>query len=173
MNSSNDETGFLEDFKRFVAFLQSLWGILAGISMFFPLSNSLAQVVPLASWDQGGLAYFSPQLVTMAATLVCLFVLLWTFGQRYQFAKQKRRLIYRRAWRTFIPGFIALMFYITLHYAIKENMYFVVLGWESDDLRRMLGDVVLLIAYSAFFAMITRDFVLRVLVEFLDLNHAQ
>lgn len=164
------EPAFLEEFRRFVDFLQSLWGILAGISMLFPLSNSLAQVIPLATWEGGGLIYLSPQVVTSMATLTCLFVLLWTFGQRQHFARQTRTRIHRQAWSTFLPGVIALILYVMLHSAIKAGFYFGVLGWESDDLRRLFGDGVLLLMYSAFFTMLTRAFVLLALVEFLGVE---
>ena len=82
MKSKKAAPGFLADFKRFVEFLQGLWGILAGISTLFPLSNTFLKVVPLASWPEGGFAYFSPGVVSAVATLICLFVILWTFGQR-------------------------------------------------------------------------------------------
>jgi hypothetical protein len=41
-----------------------------------------------------------------------------------------------------------------------------VLGWESDDLQRVLGDIVLLVAYSAFFGFMTRAFMLIGMLEY-------
>ncbi len=38
---------FLEELRDFLAFLRSLWGLLAGISVLFPLSNVLFSVIPL------------------------------------------------------------------------------------------------------------------------------
>lgn len=162
--------GFLADFKSFVKFLHGLWGILAGVSALFPLSNTLRKVIPLANWPEGGLAYFSPGVVSSVTTLICLFVILWTFGQRQKFGNRTREQVTRRAWQTFLLGSIALVLYLLMHYAIRENFYFVVLGWDSGDLRRIFGDILLLVIYSAWFAMITRAFVLLGLIEFLGLK---
>lgn len=162
--------GFLADFKRFIEFLQGLWGILAGVSTLFPLPNTLLQVIPLASWPEGGLAYFSSGVISAVATLVCLFVVLWTFGQRQRFGGSTRGQATRRAWRAFLLGIVALVVYLLMHYAIRADFYFGVFGWESGDLRRILGDVLLLVTYSAWFAMVTRAFVLLGLVEFLGLQ---
>lgn len=55
---------FIEEFKEFVSFLQSLWGILASISILFPLSNILFKVIPLQTIDQDGVFIFiSPTLI--------------------------------------------------------------------------------------------------------------
>lgn len=121
-------------------------------------------------WEEGGLAYLAPQLVTVVTTLACLFVLLWTFGQRRQLARQARTRLYRQAWGLFAVGLAALVLYVVLHAAVKAGFYYRVLGWESDDLRWILGDVVLLVTYAAFFAMLTRAFVLLGLVEFLGID---
>ena len=47
------------------------------------------------------------------------------------------------------------------------SFYFRVLGWESDDLRRIAGDLVLLITYSSFFALVTQAFLVLGLREYL------
>lgn len=160
-------SSFLGEFKTFIGFLQNLWAILAGISALFPLSNTLANIIPLAKWSEGGLAYLSPQLVTVIATVACLFTILWTFGQRHQFARQRqRRSVQKQAGLCFTCGVTALIIYLAVHYAVVANFYFVVLGWESGDLRRVLGDIVLLLSYSAFFVLVTRAFMLLGMIEY-------
>lgn len=57
--------------------------------------------------------------------------------------------------------------YMGGHYAITHDFYFAVLGWESDDLRRIFGDLVLLIAYGSFFTCVTRAFLELGLREYL------
>jgi hypothetical protein len=167
MSSSNEETTFLDELKKFIGFLQNLWAILAGVSILFPLSNVLAQIIPLAQWGEGGLTYLSPQLVTVISTVACLFVILWTFGQRDQFARQrKRRSTQKQAGLSFAFGVMALIIYLVVHYAVMNDFYFIVLEWESGDLRRVLGDIVLLLAYSAFFVLITRAFMLLGMMEY-------
>ncbi len=66
----------------------------------------------------------------------------------------------------FVLGLVALAAYLTLHAAIQDDFYFRVLGWYSDDLRRGFGDLVLLLAYSLFFALLTRAFMLLGLLEY-------
>lgn len=165
MNNPKEEVSFLNEFKDFLQFLQNLWTILAGISVLFPLSNALAKIIPLAQWPEGGLAYFSPQLLSIVSSLACLFLLLWLFGHRYQF-KRRRFQTRKKAGLSFAIGLIALIIYLTVYFSIANDFYYEILKWESDDLRRVLGDIVLLIAYSAFFVLITQAFMLLGMLEY-------
>jgi hypothetical protein len=168
MGSSQETRRVLQELKEFVEFLQHLWAVLAGMSVLFPLSNTLVKVVPLAQWSDGGFVYLSPPLVSGFATLACLFVVLWTFGQRDKLrASRAWSALPRQALRSFALGAVALMVYLAGHYAISHDFYFRSLGWESDDLRRIAGDLVLVIAYAGFFAFVTRAFVALGLREYL------
>ena len=80
MASSNQGNVFLKEFKDFTTFLKNLWGILAGISVFFPLSNTLVHLMPLDTFPDGVLVWFSPALFTTLATLVSIFLVLLIFG---------------------------------------------------------------------------------------------
>jgi hypothetical protein len=167
MNESNGQSSFLDEFKNFIGFLQNLWALLAGVSVLFPFSNVFAQIIPLSQWSEGGLVYFSPQLVTAISTVACLFVIFWSFGQRHRFARQSiRRSTQKQAGFSFAFGIVALFVYLVLHYAVVNNFYFDVLGWESGDSKRVFGDVLLLLAYSAFFVFVTRAFMLLGLMEY-------
>ncbi|KAF0189910.1 MAG: hypothetical protein FD168_208 [Desulfobulbaceae bacterium] len=165
MNNPKEDVPFLKELKDFLQFLQNLWTILAGISVLFPLSNALAKIIPLARWPEGGLAYFSPQLLSIVSSLACLFLLLWMFGHRYQL-ERRRIQTQRKAGLSFAAGLIALIIYLTVYFAIANDFYFEVLKWESDDLRRVLGDIILLITYSAFFVLMTQAFMLLGMLEY-------
>ena len=171
MNSSNPGTAFLKEFKDFVAFLQNLWGILAGISVMFPLSNVFLKIIPLEILDEDGLlVFFSPRLFTTIATLVSLFLILWTFSQRSKIKLSKGRAkTQRQAWLSFGIGISSLVIYIVIYFLIS-NIAYDVLGWESDDVRRLFSEVVLLIFYCLFFSLITRAFMLLGMIEFFRLN---
>ncbi len=167
MSTPNQGTTFLEEFKNFIAFLRNLWGILAGITVLFPLSNELTKIIPLARWPEGGLAYFSPELVAVVSTLTALFVILWPYGQRRRFRSPRNRSsIQGQARWAFAFGFVVLALYLAIHTLIGADFYFTALGWESGDLRRMLGDVILLFTYSAAFALISRAFILLGMLEY-------
>jgi hypothetical protein len=165
MKTPVEETPVLEEFQQFLKFLQSLWAMLAGVSVLFPLSNALTRVIPLAQWSEGGFAYFSPALVSIISTVACLFIILWTFGHRHQSGRKRPRM-QKHAVLSFTSGGIAIILYLVVYHAIANDFYFNVLGWESGDFRRVAGDVLLLVAYSAFFVLMTRAFMLLGMVEY-------
>lgn len=154
--------------KRFTAFLHSLWGILAGISVFFPLSNSLIKKgVPLAKWDEsGGFAILPVELVTAITTLAAIFVVFWTYGQRDMFRSGSHRPRVS-ATRSFIVGVASLVLYVA-GYCLMQRDFHTVLGWDSEDVRRLLFDLILLVLYAASFCLITRAFTLLAGVEYFN-----
>ena len=158
---SNGGERFLEEFKAFLAFLQSLWGLLTGISVFFPLSNAFARVIPLQSGADGGALFFlSPSFVTALTTLVTLFVVFLTFSNRRDISAVRSK-----ASASFLFGILILIFYVVIYY-VKASYAFAVWGWESEDPRHLIVEVPLLLGYAAFFALTTRAFTLLGLVEF-------
>lgn len=164
----NEEFSSLKELRDFLRFYKNLWTILAGVSVFFPFSNLLMKVIPLSSWDGGGWVYLPPRLVTVIVTVACLFIILLTFVQRKQYEAQKlRRLAQKKSILSSCIGFLALFIYLTVYYSITEGFYWDVLGWGSADARRILGDIVLLLTYSAFFVLVTRAFMLLGLLEYL------
>jgi hypothetical protein len=167
MSDPDRGAGALAELKDFVAFLQNLWGLLGGISALFPLSNTLVRLIPLETFDQEGvLVWFSPGLFTSLATLVSLFVILWTFGQRREFQSAPATTrIRRQAVAAFALGVVTLIAYLVGYYFLLRSA-FDTLGWESADVRRLLGEVPLLVLYAAVFASITRAFMLLGMGEY-------
>ncbi len=175
MAQKDNGTAFLKEFKDFISFLKNLWGILAGISMLFPLSNLLAKAIPLQKWEgeagSGALYSFSPSLVSVVASLIALFIILWTFVQRHRIKDKKSNMIPRQAGLLFLLGIFALIIYLLIYSLISNyEIFWSWFNWESDDPRRLIGDVILLIFYCMFFAAMTRAFVLLGLIEFLGLK---
>ncbi|MBI4791088.1 MAG: hypothetical protein HY782_29000 [Chloroflexi bacterium] len=169
MSASNKGTVVLGELKDFLGFLQGMWGILAGVSVLFPLSNSLAKVIPLKEWGPGGaLLNFSPQLVTIVTTLVALFVILATFGQRDAFrTRTKRRVLQQQAWPSFVVAILALIIYVGIYSLVANGFFMSQFGWGYEtDPRWLLTDVLLLLSYSIFFALMTRAFVLLGMLEY-------
>ena len=169
MGSLNKETEFIKTLREFIAFLQSLWGILAGISIFFPLSNDLIKLIPLRRLHDdpaGALGYLSPDLITVVATLSTLFIVLLTFSNRHKFkALKERRLIQRQAWLSFAFGFLAMIFYFTVYFGIYR-LYYEPYGIYAGDPRWLIGDFALLFSYSTFFALVSRAFMLLGMIEY-------
>ena len=171
MTNSNNETPALQEFKEFVSFLKNLWGILAGITVVFPLSNVLTKVIPLQKWagDTGTGAFYvlSPTLVSVVATLCALFIILWIFINRSNFSKKTAGLNQRKALRSFLIGIFCLIGYLVVYFLISEYEFFwSQFNWTGDDPRRILGDFILLFLFCGFFALVTRSFVLLGMIEF-------
>ena len=143
--------------------------MLAGISIFFPLSNVFFKVIPIRSTQDdpsGGWSYLSPQLVTAVSTMITLFVLLWTFGQRSRFRiRSKNFNVSRQAWISLILGFISLVLYLGVDTTIY-NLFYGPLEITHGDPGRFIGDIFLLLSYVVFFALVTRAFILLGMKEF-------
>ncbi len=171
MSNPKRGTTFLTEFKEFISFLQNLWGILAGLSVFFPLSNVLTKFVPLKTFDQdGAFVYLSPYLITTLSTLAILFFVLFTFSNRNKFKiKQNRPRIQRQALISFVTGVLALLIYVSGYY-VKLLYAYSVWGWESDAPHHLLAEVPLLVIYVLSFVLITRAFMLLGMIEFFSMK---
>jgi hypothetical protein len=160
---------FLKELREFLAFLRSLWGLLTGFSVFFPLSNVFLRLIPMGRIHDdppGALGYLSAGLVTSVATLTVLFVVFSTFGNR-DVARQaaSRRLVLRSARRSFGLGLAALVGYLCIYYGIYPTFYEPV-GISAGDAGWLIGDFGLMFFYAAFFSWITRAFVLLGIMEY-------
>lgn len=159
----------IKELKEFISFLQTLWGILAGVSILFPLSNVLLEVIPLGKWpDEGALMYLSPEQVTVITMLICLFVIFYLFSKRRymkaEWNQEQEIELQKKSVHSFFLGILVLLIYFSL---ISLD-YYGIFGWESDSSPFIFMDVMYLIFYSAFFGLITRAFVLLGMIEFLS-----
>jgi hypothetical protein len=167
----------ITELKEFISFLQTLWGILAGVSVLFPLSNALIKIIPLGEWpDEGALKYFSPEQVTVVTMLICLFVMFHIFCKRrllkaeWEMSQEDfkgistEKRMQQNSVNSFFLGILALLVYLSI-----TNLDFSYLfGWESDDPIFVFIDIFFLIFYSAFFGLVTRAFVLLGMTEYLS-----
>jgi hypothetical protein len=168
MSTGQGTEATLGEFRQFLDFLKSLWAMLAGTSVLFPLSNQFAQVVPLSKWPEGGFFHLAAPVVTGISTLATLFLILWLFARREEMSRPDVwRSLPAKALMSFVVGVASLLLYLLVEYLISQDFYFNVLGWESDDLRCIVGDFVLLITYATSFTFVTRAFVLLGLREYL------
>jgi hypothetical protein len=168
MSTGQGSEGTLGEFRQFLDFLKSLWAMLAGTSVLFPLSNQFAQVVPLSKWPEGGFVHLTSPVVTGMTTLATLFLILWVFARREQMSRPGAwRSLPTKALTSFAVGFVSLLVYLLIEYLISHDFYFIVLGWESGDLRCILGDFLLLLTYGTCFTLVTRAFLLLGLREYL------
>jgi hypothetical protein len=168
MSNADSENGYLEELKEFLTFLKNLWGLLAGVSVFFPLSNILLHAIPLRAYgtEDGVFDQLAPSLITTIATVVTLFVVLVTFASRHQLQNpMKRKAMLRNAWLSFGAGLSSLLAYLIIHQVYREYAW-EPWGWGSGDPRKLLAEVPLLISYVLFFSLLTRAFMLLGMIEF-------
>jgi hypothetical protein len=160
-------TEFLKEFGQFITFLSNLWGLLAGISVFFPLSSAFIQVIPMKAYgdDAGVFNILSPPFITTVATIVTLFVILSTFGRRDSFNGPGKNGARYQAWVSMGISMTALITYMTAHQIYGEYAWSV-FGMGSDDPRKLFFEVPLLFTYTAFFSLLTRAFMLLGIAEF-------
>lgn len=157
--------------KEFYTFQQNPWGLLASLCALFPLVNLFVQVIPLQNADYPPAPqYLSTGLITGVATLLTLFVILWTFGQRHQFRSQGAgKTLQHQAWLALGLGLLALLGYLLVLYGIFGFLYRPLEIWTGDP-RRLLGDVALLGLYSSFVSLIARAFMLLGMMSFVPQN---
>lgn len=167
MGSQTHTTDPVSELQSFLAFLGSMWGALAGLSVVFPLSNVLADVIPLSSINaDGAFARISPAVVTTVSTISVLFSILWLFGTRQDIADSSNvTIIRKRAVISFVLGLVLLAGYLGL-YELKLDQAYSSWGWETDDLGHMLVEIPLMALYAGFFVLLTTAFVLLGLIEF-------
>lgn len=166
MESPQRGAGFLREFFEFITFLRTLWGLLAGISVFFPLSGVFLKVIPLEAYtDDGVFNILSPPLITVVATVVTLFIVLSTFSRRDAFRTLERGKVRRQAWISMGVSITALMTYMAIHQIYAEYAYSI-FGFGSDDPGKMFFEIPLLVAYTTFFSLLTRAFMILGMMEF-------
>lgn len=173
MNAPQPGTHFLNELKQFLAFLRNLWGLLAGVSVLFPLSNIVVKVIPMQSLDHdGAFAMMSPAIVTTIGTVATLFLVLWMFSRRAQFRREaERRVVQRKAVFSIAAGLFSLVLYV-VGYTVKLASAYDVWGWESQDPRHLFAEVPLLVTYVAAFVFVTRAFLLLAMVEYFSAKRA-
>jgi hypothetical protein len=66
---------------------------------------------------------------------------------------------------SFVIGLTALLGYLIVYYFILSSAY-TVFGWVNGDIRRLIGEVPLLILYVAFFTLMTRAFMFLGMSEY-------
>lgn len=167
MDSQESERDYIAELRAFLRFLKNLWGLLAGTSVFFPLSNVLLRAIPLEAYGEDGVFdQISPFLITTLATVVTLFVVLVTFAGRHEFREPaKSRTVPRAAWVSLVISILSLLAYLVIHQAYREYAW-ASWGWGSGDPRKLFAEIPLLITYVIFFSLLTRAFMLLGMMEF-------
>jgi hypothetical protein len=165
MNATPSGNRFLDEFKEFITFMQSLWGLLAGISLLLPLSNAFFKIIPLELVTKP-LTFIPPALITTVTTLVSLFIVLSTFGERNEMAG-KSDLVRRRAWVSFSIGLAALVLYV-IEFVLVVNID--IFGGGGNEIGQnalwLSSDTIFWVEYTAFFVLTTRAFELLAMSEY-------
>src|SRR5215471_19150499 len=134
---SND---FISELRSILKFFQSLWGLLGGISIFFPLSGTLFGLMPLQTRQFSlpvnyirnasvrevnenlfvkspyGTSFVSPRFITTVATIVTIFVVFQTIASRESFRTSSRTRNKLIAYRDFAIALTLLFLYLVVYF---------------------------------------------------------
>lgn len=158
-------SAYIAELEAFLTFIRSVWGLLASVSAFFPLSNALMQAIPLGAYGEDGVFdRIPPGLISTIATVVTLFVVFTAFAGRDRVTAGRRPAL-RAAWISLAVGLLCLGVYLVLHAAYAEYAW-TLWSWGSGDPRKLSMEIPLAAMYVAFFALLTRAFVLVAMAEF-------
>jgi hypothetical protein len=154
---------FLQDLRDFLQFLRSLWGVLAGISLLFPLSNALFTIIPLGD---GGRPFqnLPPASVSVVTMLSCIFLTFAVFGRRGRFADSKYRGRYASSARI---SFVAAMVALAIYLLASNGLYRALISGASDNEWGVaIYDGLFAALYVATFTLITQAFLLLAMLEY-------
>jgi hypothetical protein len=163
------EMTFLEELQDLFAFLRSLWGILAGVTVFFPLSAAFFKLIPVEyRWHTDdymrGFGYFQPSMVIGITTISIIFAMFWLVSHREMFKPHKRRALQKRALHSFIGGIFSLILYLTAYEGVSDLTYMREIYGGNPAL--IPYDLLLLAAYAGFFVLLTTAFMILGMIEY-------
>lgn len=168
MNSTQRTNLLLKDLKLFASFLRNLWGLLAVLSILFPIISGLAGLIPLRSVAENGvLVWFSPELFTTIAVLISLSIIFAIYRSRSSFVKQANLdRLHSLSFKSFGVGVTALLIYLTLYFFLRSNLPPEIQASAAGG-SHLLLEALLLCLYSGSYALVTRGFALLAIGEFL------
>jgi hypothetical protein len=180
-SGTSGQKSFLDELKAFLEFTATLWGVLAGITVFFPLSNDFFGVIPLEINDpsenkRGAFEHLTTQQVTVITTLSLIIVIYVVFGRRRQLTTKKAfQRIRRHAIISFLIAAVVFVCYMSLYLGIAdfglfyelERRYGNFFDFYSEELL-LITDFILLILYASLFAFITRGFLLLAMADYFE-----
>jgi heme/copper-type cytochrome/quinol oxidase subunit 3 len=160
---------FLEELQDLFAFLHSLWGILAGVMLFFPLSAAFFKLIPveyrwLTDDNMRGFGYFQPSMVISITTILVIFSMFWLVSHREIFKPRKRRVLQKRALHCFIGGIFSLILYLTAYEVVSDLTYVREIYGGNPAL--IPYDLLLLATYAGFFVLLTAAFMILGMIEY-------
>ena len=156
----------IKELRSFLTFLGSVWGLLAAVSVLFPLSNVLSAVIPLETAANGGAFWeISPGAVTTVSMISAAFCILLIYSRRRELASTQQVAGTRRTALWSFAGGLALLGVYLVLYELKADAYDLV-GWQSDDSRHVFVEVPLMATYAGCFTLLTRGFTLLALIEY-------
>lgn len=156
--TKNRQPDLLSNVRQFLGFLSGLWGMFSSLTLLFPLSNALVQVLPMHETQRG--------IYTALTTLTCCFVILYLYITRHQqiaVRLAKPSLYDRRVIAIFALGVLSALLYLPAHssYAqILEGSY------SAADLEQGMMWVLGMLFYGMSFVGLTTSFTLLAIVEY-------
>ena len=152
-----------DEVQGLLTFLKSFWGILTGISLFFPVIATVINIQPI--WT----AVIPEYQILILSMLINMFNILFTFSLRFKYQNASRETLLRRARLDLSIGLIGIIIYMFILHAMPPAWHNM---WETSDIVRYANDVFILISYSAFFLSVSKAFMLLGFIEYFQLKHS-
>lgn len=169
MNIVQKTNLWLRNIKSFAAFLGNLWGGMAVLTVVIPILNSFVHILPLESVENNGaLKWFTTELFTAIAVIICFAMILAVYRQRNTFILQASMdRLHKLAWKSFGIGTTLLVIYLMFYYFLRSNIDQEILS-KIPETSHLVAEALLLILYSGSFGMITRGLALLGAGEYLN-----
>src|SRR5262249_51292514 len=154
---------FVDQIQEVLRFLQSLWGVLAGVSTLFPLSSRMFKVIPLEEWHHGeesggfgfGLRALKPNLILLVATVLSLFSLFLVIILGEWWNKISLTWVCLISVALMLIGIRSLVRYLRIY-----NQYEIPNPYHANPSARLAHDLDLMFFYTVTFISFTLAFTL-------------
>jgi Skp family chaperone for outer membrane proteins len=156
--TTHQDTDLLRDVRQFIRFLSGLWGMLSSLTLLFPLSNVLLEVLPA---DETQLSIY-----TALTTMSCCFTVLYMYIARHRLirlrimnsAKYDGRLVW-----TFIGGLCASLIYLLVHFWYGQTLED---ASVAATVERGAAWVIGILLYGSSFVSLTASFTGFAIIEY-------
>ena len=168
------EARFSQDFRDFIGIRTAFLGLVAVISVFFPLFNFIFQTIPLEQYEveDGVYNIFSPVLITGITTLMTLVAVFSILMTRGSYMGRGKRDAQRKAWTSIRVSIGTLIGYVII-YKIYTMYTYPMLNVSINDMRKLYFEVPLLICYASFYSHLTQTLMLVAMTKFYKKDQLQ
>ena len=170
----------LTDLGKFLGFMASTYGMLAGITLFFPLFNQFIEIVPIGyskfvfNGSSDGPSRDFPFLNVTLTTIILVFYIFYIFTDLEGIKALEAKKLRSIAFRSFIIWFFSYFIYLFVYVSLIQHDILNFVQSPGDLVYKyyyIFFNFFMLFLYILIFFSITRAFLYLGLIEFLKKEH--